>query len=67
MNTPEIGAGSSDYTYQVNSVQPAGALPAGWSDQLGVQFQIDLNGKANTYGYPNTITEWVDSVKLSAW
>jgi hypothetical protein len=60
------GGVSSDYTYQVNSVQPAGPLPAGWSDQLGVQFQIDLNGNANSYGYPNSITEWVDQVKLAA-
>jgi hypothetical protein len=58
---------SSDHTYQVNAVQRAGPLPAGWSDQLGVQFQIDLNGQANTSGYPDSITEWVDRVKLSAW
>jgi hypothetical protein len=58
---------SSDYTYQVNSVQRAGPLPAGWSDQLGVQFQIDLNGQANTSNNPDSITEWVDMVKLSAW
>lgn len=60
------GAVSSDYTYKVNTVQPAGPLPTGWSDQLGVQFQIDLNGQANTSGYPNSITEWLDQVKLSA-
>ncbi|MGZ4817148.1 MAG: hypothetical protein ACXVY9_08710 [Terriglobales bacterium] len=58
---------SSDTTYTVNSVQSAGALPAGWSDQLGVQFQVDLNGISGANGYPNSITEWVDSVKLSAW
>jgi len=58
---------TSDYTYQVNKVQRAGQLPAGWSDQLGVQFQIDLNGNSGAYGYPNSITEWVDQVKLSAW
>jgi hypothetical protein len=61
------GGVSSDYTYRVNSVQRAGPLPAGWSDQLGVQFQIDFNGQANTRGYPNSITEWVDKVTLSAW
>jgi hypothetical protein len=61
------GRVSSDHTYQVNSVRRAGPLPSGWSDQLGVQFQIDLNGNANTSGYPNAITEWVDKVNLSAW
>jgi hypothetical protein len=61
------GSVSSDYTYNPNTVQRAGPLPIGWSDQLGVQFQIDLNGNANTSGYPNSITEWVDKVKLSAW
>jgi hypothetical protein len=47
-------------------VQRAGPLPAGWSDQLDVQFQIDLNGQANTSGYPNSITETLDNVKLGA-
>ena len=58
---------TSDYTYTVNSVQRAGPLPSGWSDQLGVQFQIDLNGQANTPGYPNSISEWLDQVTLRAW
>ncbi len=58
---------TSDHTYTVNSVQRAGPLPSGWSDQLGVQFQIDLNGQANTSGYPNAISEWLDKVTLRTW
>lgn len=65
----EYGAGigntpSSDYTYKVNTVESAGALPTGWSDQLGVQFQIDFNGQARGKG---SITEYVDKVTLTAW
>ncbi len=59
-------AATSDYTYTVNSVTGAGPLPAGWSDQLGVQFQIDLNGNSGARGYSDTITEWIDQVKLTA-
>ncbi len=55
---------TSDYTYNINTVEPAGPLPSGWSDQLGTQFQIDLNGQAT----PRTvITEYADEITLTVW
>jgi hypothetical protein len=57
---------TSDYTYQVNTVTRAGQLPAGWSDQLGVQWQVDLNGSSG-YGIYDSISEWIDQAKLTAW
>ena len=51
----------SNQTYQVNLAYPSGPLPTGWSDDLGVQFQMDSNANGGT------MTEWVDRVKLSAW
>jgi len=58
---------TSNYTYHFNTITAAGPLPAGWSDQLGVQWQIDLNGNSGAPGYSNTITEWIDLAKLTAW
>ncbi len=61
------GVGStatSDHTYTLNTVEAAGALPAGWSDQLGVQFQIDFNGQAHKKA---SITEYADKITLTAW
>ncbi len=58
---------TSDYTYNINTIEPAGPLPSGWGHQMGVQFQIDLNGKAHTKGYPSSITEWADEVTLTVW
>lgn len=48
-------------TYQINLAYPSGPLPSGWSDDLGVQFQMDSNANGGS------MTEWVDKVKLSAW
>jgi len=48
-------------TYQTNLAYPSGPLPAGWSDDLGVQFQMDSNSRGGT------MTEWVDRVTLTAW
>jgi hypothetical protein len=45
--------------HPLNLSQPSGPLPAGWTDNLGVQWQID------TGSAPLTTNEWVDSVKLT--
>jgi hypothetical protein len=47
-------------TYNVNRTASSGPLPAGWGDQLGVQFQLDLNSKGGQYPV------WVDRVTLTA-
>jgi hypothetical protein len=47
--------------YSVNVQKPAGSTPPGWGDNLGVQFQLDLNGAGGT------LNEWIDAVKLTAW
>jgi hypothetical protein len=54
-------------TYNLYRAYAPGPMPAGWSDDLGVQFQVDLNGQAGINGNPSTITEYVDQVKLTAW
>jgi len=43
----------------LNVAQPAGPMPPGWTDNLGVQWQMD------TAGAPLTLNEWVDHVKLT--
>jgi hypothetical protein len=45
--------------HTLNLTQPSGPLPTGWSDNLGVQWQIDT-GTA-----PLTTSEWIDNVKLT--
>ncbi len=57
---------TSDYTYNINTIEPAGPLPSGWSHMMGVQFQIDLNGQA-TRKKASSISEWVDEVSLTVW
>jgi len=47
--------------YNVNVQKPAGVTPPGWGDNLGVQYQLDLNGAGGS------LNEWVDEVKLTAW
>jgi hypothetical protein len=37
----------------------SGPLPAGWTDNLGVQWQLDAAG------VPLTFSEWIDNVKLT--
>ncbi|MGI9103845.1 MAG: hypothetical protein ACR2IF_15505 [Terriglobales bacterium] len=54
-------------TYTLNTGEPAGPEPSGWSDNMGVQFQLDLNGNSGASGYPSAVTEWIDQVKLTAW
>lgn len=55
---------TSDYTYSMNIVEPAGPLPTGWSDQLGTQLQIDLNGQATSR---TVVTEHADLLTLTTW
>ena len=51
----------NDTVYQVNVTYPSGPLPAGWSDNLGVQFQMDIGPESAS------IEEWVDQVTLTVW
>lgn len=50
----------STYSYNVNLTEGSGPMPAGWAENLGVQFQMDI-GPTGT-----TMTEYVDRVTLSA-
>lgn len=45
--------------HSVNQVQPSAPLPRGWTDNLGVQWQLD------TPASPLTFNEWIDNVKLT--
>ena len=48
-------------TYSFNKALPSGKNPAGWSDTVGVQFQMDIGKKGAE------MQEWVDQVSLTAW
>lgn len=48
-------------TYSLNIARNAGPAPAGWGDNLGVQFQLDIAGA------PASLNQWVDEVSLTAW
>jgi len=48
-------------TYSFNKALTSGWNPAGWADNVGVQFQMDI-GK-----YGAEMQEWVDQVHLIAW
>jgi hypothetical protein len=43
----------------LNLAEPSGPLPTGWTDNLGVQWQLD------TGSAPLTTSEWIDNVKLT--
>ncbi|HZP62470.1 MAG TPA: hypothetical protein VFB28_03565 [Terriglobales bacterium] len=47
--------------HNLNMNEPSAPLPKGWSDGLGVQWQLDTAGSALTF------SEWVDEVKLTIW
>jgi hypothetical protein len=47
--------------YGLNQAYPSQPKPAGWGDDLGVQFQLD-NGSQGAQ-----MQEWVDKVTLTAW
>jgi hypothetical protein len=51
----------SNKTYNWNITVGSGPLPAGWGEDLGLQFQMDI---ANTGA---SMTEYVDRVTLTAW
>jgi len=48
-------------TYTFNQAYPSAALPQGWSENMGVQFQMDIAGTGTS------MQEWVDEVSLTAW
>lgn len=52
---------SDGVQHSVNQVEPSGALPKGWSDELGVQWQLD------TPASPLTLNEWIDDVKVTVY
>jgi Abnormal spindle-like microcephaly-assoc'd, ASPM-SPD-2-Hydin len=49
----------------VNMALPSGPLPSGWSDNLGLNFQLDINGApgASTASF----TTLVDKISLTVW
>lgn len=51
----------SNKTYNWNLAFPSGPLPAGWGEDMGLQFQMDI-GNAGA-----SMTEYVDGVTLTAW
>ncbi len=48
-------------TYGVNLVEPSTPLPRGWTDNMGVQFQLDTNAIGGGH-----YEMWVDKVTLNA-
>jgi hypothetical protein len=48
-------------TTQWNLLEPTAPTPPTWSENLGVQFQLDIAGA------PDTLEEWFDDVKLTVW
>jgi hypothetical protein len=52
-------AGSQNYT--LNLTYPSGPLPTGWTENMGVQFQMDIGPRGTE------MTEWVDVVSLTAF
>jgi hypothetical protein len=57
----------SNKTYSLNLAYGSTALPSGWNDNMGIQFQLDLNGQSGVNGNPTTTSEYVDKVSLTAW
>jgi hypothetical protein len=51
--------------HTLNVSEPSGALPSGWSDMMGVQWQLD--GPGNLNNLPITANEWIDKVNLKVW
>jgi hypothetical protein len=45
--------------HSVNQVEPSGLLPTTWTNDLGVQWQLD------TPAAPLTFSEWIDDVRLT--
>jgi hypothetical protein len=57
----------ASHSYSLNLVYGSAPLPSGWNDNMGVQFQMDLNSQAGVNSNPTTISEYVDKVTLTAW
>ncbi len=55
------GKVANSNTYNFNLAFPSGPTPAGWGDDLGVQFQMDVGPTGAS------MEEWVDEVTLTAW
>ena len=47
--------------YVVAMTEPSGPLPSGWSENMGVQWQLDTPASAVAFH------EWVDKVNLTVW
>jgi len=47
--------------HALNITAASGPLPSGWTDNVGVQWQID------TSSAPLTVNEWIDNVKITAY
>lgn len=47
--------------YPLNWTEPSSAMPSGWTDNLGVQWQLD------TAASPLAFHEWVDKVNVKIW
>ena len=54
----EYGSNRSS-SYNVNLAFPSGPVPTGWTDNMGVQFQMDIGGTGAA------MEEWVDEVTLT--
>lgn len=50
----------------MNLAFPSGPLPSGWNDNMGINFQLDINGVPGTAGTA-TYTTVVDKVTLTVW
>lgn len=51
----------SNKSYTLNLTTSSGPLPSGWSENMGVQFQMDIGPNGTT------MNEWVDRVNLTVW
>jgi hypothetical protein len=49
----------STTTYNLNLAFPSGPMPSGWTDNMGVQFQMDIGATGAT------MEQWVDEVTLT--
>ena len=54
------GKVASNNSYNFGAAYPSQPLPAGWGDDLGVQFQMDIGPVGAS------MQEWVDEVTLTA-